>query len=433
MAYLIKRGNKWWCAFKRDDKWCREATPYAVNDANGKPDARMKKLAKNYADALQRGIAQRGAESLLGPLTVKRYADAWLVRRRESDLDWKNDAGRLKHHVYPHIGDMPIASVRPRHLIAMFHALRTKPAKRTGEVLAQRTIYNIYSVVSALFRDAKLDEEIDQTPCELDERQLGPLTDKDPEWRDAAVFTREEAETLISDPRIPHDRQMVYAFMLLAGMRPGETSALRWRHYDATTSPLGKLTVAAAYNTRKNREKGTKTETVRHVPVHPVLAAMLAEWRLSGWSEMMGRKPESDDLIVPLPPLAASMRRSREGEAYRSGDYLGKRWREEDAPALGWRYRSPYDMKSTFITLCGEDGADDEIIESRVTHTKRSRNAYDGYRRNRGAQWARTCAEVAKLQIRRVPRVTGRVTALPVTDGDQEWRRRESSLAAFFV
>jgi hypothetical protein len=41
--------------------------------------------------------------------------------------------------------------------------------------------------------------------------------------------------------------------------------------------PLGKLLVALAYNTRKHRAKGTKTEVVKHVPVHPTLAAMLAE------------------------------------------------------------------------------------------------------------------------------------------------------------
>jgi integrase len=96
------------------------------------------------------------------------------------------------------------------------------------------------------------------------------------------VFTREEAETLIADPRIPADRQLVYAFGVLAGLRPGEAAALRWRHWEPSVQPLGKLLVAARYNTRKQRAKGTKTDVVRHVPVHPTLAAMLAEWRLPG-------------------------------------------------------------------------------------------------------------------------------------------------------
>ena len=175
--------------------------------------------------------------------------------------------------------------------------------------------------------------------------------------------------------------------------------------------PLGKLTVALSYNTRKNRAKSTKTEAVRHVPVHPTLAAMLAEWKLGGWAAMMGRSPGPDDLIVPLPPEAAARRRTREGDAFRGHDYSGKRWREEDMPALGWRYREPYATKSTFITLAIEDGAKPEIIEHRVTHTKARRSAFDGY--DRGPHWIETCGEVAKLKIQRRARVTRHVTALP--------------------
>jgi integrase len=164
-------------------------------------------------------------------------------------------------------------------------------ARPDKAIPAQRTVYNIYSVVSALFRDAELAGAIERSPCVLGEQQLGPLVDADPKWRGGSLFTRDEAETLISHAEIPPDRQLVYAFGLLAGMRPGEASVLRWRHYDPTTQPLGKLTVALAYNTRKHRAKSTKTDAVRSVPVHPALAAMLATWKLSRWFNMMGRQP----------------------------------------------------------------------------------------------------------------------------------------------
>jgi hypothetical protein len=63
-----------------------------------------------------------------------------------------------------------------------------------------------------------------------------------------------------------------------------------FRHYDPTMRPLGKLLVAKSYSTRVG-EKTTKTDAVKHVPVHPTLAAMLAEWKLGGWAERMGRAP----------------------------------------------------------------------------------------------------------------------------------------------
>ena len=64
----------------------------------------------------------------------------------------------------------------------------------------------------------------------------------------SAVCANAKIETLISHPVIPKDRRIVYGLESLAGVRPGEASALRWRHYDATVEPLGKLTVAHAYN-----------------------------------------------------------------------------------------------------------------------------------------------------------------------------------------
>ena len=81
------------------------------------------------------------------------------------------------------------------------------------------------------------------------------------------------------------------------------------------------------------------------------------------------------------------------------GDGPGREHIVHDLPALGWRHRRHYDMRATFITFAIDDGADAEVLESRVTHTRKSRSAFDGY--NRGLQWERTCAEVLKLRITR--------------------------------
>jgi len=89
------------------------------------------------------------------------------------------------------------------------------------------------------------------------------------------------------------------ALLFLAGVRFGEASALRWRHYDAERKPLGRLSIAKSYSTKLKAEKEVKTKVPRDVPVHPVLASLLAEWKLSGWLATFGRTPERDDLIIP--------------------------------------------------------------------------------------------------------------------------------------
>jgi integrase len=387
MPSLYQKHGKWYARLKGDKvpgRWSDVST--------GETD---REKAERFAAAAQKTIDKRRGVRRADAKTLREWVETWLTRREESGHDWKKDRGRLTKHVLPVFGDAELSDVTTARIAELVHALRFR-AK-----LANRTARNVYSVLAAVMRDARIAGLIQQTPCVLTEAQLGSVTDKDPEWRASALFTREEAQAMVSDPRIPLDRQLVYAFGVLAGMRIGEGAALRWRNYDATREPLGCLTVARAYSTSRSEAKGTKTEAVRHVPVHPVLAEMLAEWRAIGWAEMFGRDPQPDDLIVPLPPDVK--RTKRKGDPYRGWDYTGRRWREIDLAALGWRSRSVYDTRATFITLALEDGANPDIIEQRVTHTKQRRSAFSGY--DRGERWAETCREVGKLRIVRLAAV----------------------------
>lgn len=337
-------------------------------------------------------------------LTVEQWIDRWVETRSALGLDSNHDAGRLTKHIASRIGDVLVRDVTPATLVNVFEQIRTtKVPRRAGgepELPAARTVYNIYSATQALFRDARLKGIIAQTPCILTDQQLGPKVDKDREWRQDAVFTRDEAQALISSSKIPLDRRVAYAIELLCGLRPGENAALRWRHYEPEIEPLGSLLVATALDSDKHELKGTKTESVKYVPVHPTLATILAEWKLSGWPAIFGKQPTPDDLIVPIPPDDARRRRSRYGkEAFRTNYYAHRRWNDVDLQALGWRDRRHYDMRATFVTLALEDGADEDILERYVTHAKKRRSAFDGY--NRGKQWAKVCTEVAKLRISR--------------------------------
>lgn len=403
MPSLYWKRGKWYARVKGDKvpgKWSDVSTGETARDA-----------AERFARAAQRAIDKRRGAPRPDVVTLREWIATWLKRREEAGHDWKKDRGRLENHVLPTLGGLELPEVTTARIAELVHTLRF----RAG--LANRTTRNVYSVLAAALRDARIAGLIAQTPCVLTEVQLGSVTDADPEWRASALFARDEAVTLVSDPRIPLDRRVVYALGLLAGLRIGEGAALRWRHYDATREPLGCLTVAKAYSTSRSLAKGTKTEAVRYVPVHPTLAALLAEWR-AAWASANGHEPEPDDLIVPLPPDVRRTRRT--GERFRGYDYTGKRWREIDEVALGWRHRSVYDTRATFITLALEDGADPEVIEQRVTHAKSRRSAFSGY--DRGERWAETCREVAKLRL-----AAALLTPGDGTDEKRKLRRRVSN------
>jgi integrase len=408
MSSVFTKWGYLYIRVKQNGRW--------VSRSTGLPAGRgHEDVAREAAEKLQARIDAAAELGLLeeGPTTVSTWVKRWLKQRKALGVvDCANDEQRLRDYVEPHVGAMPIAKVRPRHLADLFQTLRTEPRKDGDEPLAPKTIWNIYSTCKALFRDAVIADLIQISPCILTEHHIGECVDKDPEWRDSAVFTREEIEALISDPRIPWDRRVYYGLVAIAGLRHGEAAGVRWRHYDAHVEPLGGLRIERTYVNKR-----TKTKRSRTMPVHPVLAAMLAEWKLGGWAAMVGRPPEPDDLIVPLEPDAQRKAKGRRPNpralGVRSKSDAYKRLRA-DLDTLGLRHRGLHIFRATMISLAVNDGASEAILE-RGTHNPRRRGggvgtAIRGYVRG---LWEPICNEVAKLRIRRkTPAPSSNVVAL---------------------
>jgi integrase len=237
--------------------------------------------------------------------------------------------------------------------------------------LAPRTIRHIYFALRQIFHEAVADELLEGHPCVLNRGVIPKIADKDPEWRATAIFTRDEAEQLISDPRIPPDRRVLYALKTVAGLRHSEAATLRWRQYDATLKPLGGIDLSY-----------TKSKVPRRVSVHPTLARILAAWRIGGWAQRHGRNPSADDLITPTINFTPRDKH----EAPNQFRY--------DLDALGLRHRRGHDLRRTFITLALVDGARRDLLET-VSHGPRGDiiSVYSTF------PWPALCEEVAKLRI----------------------------------
>ncbi len=316
-----------------------------------------------------------------GAVTTGAYFEQWLEYREARGLACiRDDKARLRTHVIPRIGEIPLVQLRPHHVRDMLRALLLQPSPKGG-TLAPRTIRHAYFVTCQALHDAVVDELVPANPVQVRKSEVPPKRDKDPTWRSGAVCTREEVEQLISDSRIPEDRRVGYALEFLTGARPGEVSALRWRHHDPKVQPLGKLKVEVAYNSRLRREKGTKTERPREVPVHPTLAKVLASWKLAGWRREQGRAPRPDDLIIA----------AVEGGCRNVGWAL-KLW-HEDLELLGFRERRHYDTRRTFISLALGDGARKDLLRW-ITHAPG--DVFDAYT---SPPWPSLCEEVAKLRV----------------------------------
>src|SRR5216684_1832273 len=376
MGTVYARGNKLWIGYKDADGSRKYApTKFIVGQES--------KAAK-VLEAIERRIQATAGfgEPALGPLTVKRYLASWIKDRRLRNVaSAGDDQTRLQRHALPELGELLLAEVRPSHIRTLVRSLKAKVGQGRAQ-LAPRTVRHVYGVLHRMFEDAVADELIDANPCSIKRGELPAKIDKDPTWRSGAIFTREEVERLISDERVPEDRRLFYAIAFLAGLRTGEVSALRWRAYDSEVDPLGKLLVAASFNTRTRTEKAVKTGKPREVPVHPTLAKLIAGWKLSGWQRLIGRRPGPDDVLLP-----------KADEQNRDAHFV-LYWFRQDCELLGLRRRRQYDSRRTFISLAQADGARKDILRW-ITHGPEG----DIVSLYTTLPWDALCAEVAKLRV----------------------------------
>ena len=342
----------------------------------------QEKLADIFLRAvIEEVAAQRRAGVLPGkPLTVARYAEDWIAKRKRlGKLSAKDDEARLKNHVLPLIGDVLLADVTSDHVQTVMDIVMEKVSEKS---MAPRTARHIYATMKLMFKKAR--KLVPINPCSLDADELPKNVDQDPSWRKTAVFTRGEIEALLSDSRIPLDRRIFFAVLFFsAGERFGETAASTWRDYDPSMEPLGRLLANKSYSTTRKEVGEVKTKDPRAVPVHPVLAEVLAGWKAHGWSELMGREPEVDDLIIP----------SRRGSC-RSVNHMLRKF-HEDLKRIGLRERRQHDLRRTFISLCRSDGGQGDILRF-ITHGPGKSNVFDMYTE---LTWEAMCREVAKLKI----------------------------------
>lgn len=355
-------------------KWRQRALGLADTPENRIIAERRRREVDREMHAIERATGGDG-----GPLTVQRWGERWLLTR--DNRDTRNDIARLRLHVFPAIGDLPLTEVEPRHLAAL---------AKQWQARAPRTRRNIYSVLKAMFRDAAIEGLIkrEADPCILTHRQLGKIRDAPTFRRREARFSREELETLIGDERVPQDRRVWYALLGIGMLRTGEAAGLRWSKLEPAT-PLSRIVIDASYNA------ATKTDTDRHVPAHPTLAGILAEWRLAGWARAFGRAPGPDDLVIPVTPEPP-----RKGRRVPPGSMRDCHWARKrlviDLAKLELRHRRSHDLRRTGISLAQDDGADRFLLRW-ATHAP-PREVFDGYTT---LEWDTLCREVGKMRVTR--------------------------------
>jgi integrase len=361
MGSIYARGPVLWIAYKEvDGKRVAKATPFRLDGED--PEA-ARKRARALLDQIERDVKE-GVPATTGPMTLRDWAERWTGKRERG----RTEMQIFEKHAAPLLG-MRLDAIRPRDIVAWVEGL-----KRTDA--APRTIWHRVSHLKTCFRVAEL---IPSTPCILPRGTLPARVDKDPTWREKAIYTKDDVIMLVGDERIPLRRRVVYALKALTGARHGEVQGLTWGAIDMTAAPLPKIVYAFQYDGRP-----TKTRATKIAPMHPTLGVILAAWK-NAWPSLYGHEPTASDRVIGRIPDGKP-----EGSGTANPDL------HADLRMLALRVRDGHDMRHTFISICMNAGALKHVVET-ITHPKAVvRDAFEAYV---NVSYEDKCAAVLKVDI----------------------------------
>jgi integrase len=158
--------------------------------------------------------------------TVGLYLEAWLagIRSEVRGGTWRGYRDNLERHVAPRIGTLPLQSLTPNRVRALYAELATSGRLRDGAGLAPKSVHNVHLTLRKALGDAVRDRLLPTNPADHAHRLPA-------ERQEMHTWTGAQLGAFLA--RVRDDR--LFALWRLAGttgMRRGEVLGLRWRDVD---------------------------------------------------------------------------------------------------------------------------------------------------------------------------------------------------------
>jgi integrase len=219
----------------------------------------------------------RDADGKLHVVTVGEFVDEWLpaIRTTVEASTWDSYDRMLRNHGMPKLGAIPLQSLEPSHLNALYAELLVSGRRDGHGGLSARTIRYLHTIVHRMLRDA--------TRWGRAARNVASLADppsakaaRAPEMR---WWTPQQLRDFLAQVA---EEPLFASFRLAAmtGLRRGEVYGLLWRDVDLDA---GKLTVQRQLRTIRGQldhVEITKSSAGRRtIDLDPGTVTALRAWR----------------------------------------------------------------------------------------------------------------------------------------------------------
>lgn len=297
----------------------------------------LKKDAERFLDGV-RGDLARGVyvDPALGQETFRRYAEEWRRLQPHRSSTATNVEQDLRLHVYPRLGDRPLASIRPSHVQGLVAMLTPR--------LAPSTLQRVYGRVTSVFAAAVRDRVIGFSPC-VDIRL--------PQGRSEAIDeVLTTAQVLALAEQVPARYRALIVTAAGMGLRPGELFGL-------TVPRVEFLRRSLRVEQQLVRARGEgvqlgplKTEaSYRTLPLPTVVGDALAA-HLKTWPAHPGLG------LVFTNERAAPIQQQPFGSLFETAR------RKAELP----EWATPHDLRHYYASLLIRSGASVKLVQARLGH-----------------------------------------------------------------
>lgn len=267
------------------------------------------------------------------------WCERWLSHRKQRGLvGGKDDESRLRIHVWPHIGDKPVARISARDLELLVAHLDQRIHSGT---MSWKLASNVWGLVSKAFADACKSKD-----PHLRVRSDSPASTVAPPDKGAVkakvYLWPSEFLALMRCERVPVRWKQIVALSVYLYCRAGELEALQW---DALDLDHGVIHVHQAMD--RYRDVGvvrhTKGKEARRYGLEPTIVPLLRQLRdEAGGASARGavvKMPPAEDLADRLRQYLTWAGVTREELFVSPTDPTRKRitWHDLRATGITWR------------------------------------------------------------------------------------------------
>jgi integrase len=250
-------------------------------DASGRPWLAYDDAVAALREALVK--SGRGEWTEPSRQTAAAYLADWLDGLRLGASTVASYRKNIRLHVVPYIGAVPLASLTPARIAAMYRTLETsgRADHRKGEGLSARTVRYVATILCSALGEAVAAGMLARNPA--DPKRAKPPTAKEATAPEMHPWNAGQLAAFLAWSVKHSHSHAAWHMLAMTGMRRGELLALRWRDIDLDAGTVSIRRSAGIVRVKGQpaviTEGPTKTGKPRVIDLDPVTVLLLRALR----------------------------------------------------------------------------------------------------------------------------------------------------------